>query len=135
MAPPWNRTGSFLILLLSRYFILTNHDWNEKPKNSCRTNQLELVHFVKLVSQRSMSLCSGSRGFHPTKVSLSNWSKHGQTCLLIPGHDPPLDITVFMDISTNPGPVLNSSLTAKRTYTQSKIRANDIVNNTRTCDR
>ena len=32
------------------------------------------------------------------------WSKHGSTTLLIPGHDPPSDITIFMDISKNPGP-------------------------------
>ena len=34
----------------------------------------------------------------------TRWSKHGLTSLHIPGHDPPLDITVFMDVSTNPGP-------------------------------
>ena len=31
-------------------------------------------------------------------------SKHGLTSLYIPGHDPPLGITVFMDVSPNPGP-------------------------------
>lgn len=30
--------------------------------------------------------------------------KHGQTSLLIPGHDPPLDITIYSDIAINPGP-------------------------------
>ena len=39
-----------------------------------------------------------------TKFSLARWSKHSSTCLVIAGHDPPLDITVLMDISRNPGP-------------------------------
>ena len=45
-------------------------------------------------------------GFHRTKLSLMKWTKRGQTSLVVAGHDPPLDITVFMDISFNPGPVL-----------------------------
>ena len=32
------------------------------------------------------------------------WSKRGQTSLFVPGPDPPLDITLCMDISANPGP-------------------------------
>ena len=45
-------------------------------------------------------------GFHCTKLSLTKWTKRGQTSLVVAGHDPPLDITVFMDISLNPGPLL-----------------------------
>ena len=43
-------------------------------------------------------------GFHKTQFSISKWSKHGQTSLLVPGHDSPVDITIYMDISRNPGP-------------------------------
>ena len=43
-------------------------------------------------------------GFNSSNVPLVKWSKHGQTSLVIPGHDPPQDITIFMDISINPGP-------------------------------
>ena len=28
-------------------------------------------------------------------------SKHGLTLLLIPGHDPPMDITIFIDVPKN----------------------------------
>ena len=49
------------------------------------------------------------QGFCPTRRPLTIWSKHGTTCFAIPGHDPPLDITVFMDISENPGPTLEST--------------------------
>ena len=43
-------------------------------------------------------------GFFRTPRSISNWTKHGQTSLLIAGHDPPVDITIYMDVSLNPGP-------------------------------
>ena len=32
-----------------------------------------------------------------------SWTKHGCTSLLIPGQDPALNITIFGDISINPG--------------------------------
>ena len=38
------------------------------------------------------------------KYAFSKWTNHGQTSLLIPGHDPLLDITIYSDISINPGP-------------------------------
>ena len=44
-------------------------------------------------------------GFHRTKLSLTKWTRRGQTSLVVAGHDPPLDITIFMDISPNPGPL------------------------------
>ena len=47
-------------------------------------------------------------GFCPTRKPLTKWSKHGQTCFVIPGHDPPLDITVFMDVLTNNGALTNN---------------------------
>lgn len=34
-------------------------------------------------------------GFQRAKVPLVSWTKHGCTSLLIPGHDPPLNITIF----------------------------------------
>ena len=41
----------------------------------------------------------------PSSNSLSTkWTKHGQIVLLVPGHDPPIDITIFMDIQPQPGP-------------------------------
>ena len=43
-------------------------------------------------------------GYFKSKRAVSNWTKHGQTSLLIPGHDPPLDITIYLDIAINPGP-------------------------------
>jgi exonuclease III len=45
-----------------------------------------------------------STGFFKSKVAVLKSSKHGFISLCIPGHDPPVDITIFMDIHTNPGP-------------------------------
>ena len=36
--------------------------------------------------------------------SVSKWSKHDQTSPLVPGHNPAVDITIYLDVSRNPGP-------------------------------
>lgn len=38
------------------------------------------------------------RGFQHSRFALSKWSKHGHLSLVIHGHDPPLEINIFMDI-------------------------------------
>ena len=35
----------------------------------------------------------------------ATWNKHGYLCLSPPDFDPNIDITIYMDIATNPGPV------------------------------
>ena len=45
-----------------------------------------------------------TRRFWRTNRAVCKTSKRGSTCLAIPGHDPPLDITIFHDIPKNPGP-------------------------------
>ena len=55
----------------------------------------------------TLQLCR--TGFNFSKFPLVKWSKHGQTTLVIPGHDPPHDITVFMDVAVNPGPRIGST--------------------------
>ena len=61
-------------------------------------------------------------GFHKTQFSISKWSKHGQTSLLIRGHDPPVDITIHMDISQNPGP---NSLATSSSSSSLNLNASD----------
>ena len=53
-----------------------------------------------------------------SKSALVKWSKRGITTVFIPGHDPPLDITVFKDVSTNPGPCIEPA----------KVKAVNMVN-------
>ena len=43
-------------------------------------------------------------GFNKTRFSVFKWSKRAPTSLLVPGHDPPVDITRYVECSRNPGP-------------------------------
>ena len=43
-------------------------------------------------------------GFGRTRVALTRWTKRGLTTLAVPDHDLPLDITIYMDVETEPGP-------------------------------
>ena len=45
-----------------------------------------------------------ANGYFRSRRSIAKWSKHGQTSLLIAGHDQPVDITIYLDVSLNPGP-------------------------------
>ena len=55
---------------------------------------------------KSVNLISKtSNGFCRTSFAVMKTSKHGFTCLSIPGHDPPTVILICMDIHPNPGPV------------------------------
>ena len=46
-----------------------------------------------------------SLGFNRTSATIIRWTKHEQTTVAVPGHDPPVEITIFMDISINPVPI------------------------------
>ena len=45
-----------------------------------------------------------STGFHKLRIAATRWGKHGNTTLAIPGHNPPVEITIFNDVEINPGP-------------------------------
>ena len=61
-----------------------------------------LIFVVKLGGKFQLDLRSES--YFKSSLPVTKWTKHGSTSLYIPGHDPPLDITVFSDVSRNPGP-------------------------------
>lgn len=42
-------------------------------------------------------------GFYKSRFSIFIWTKHGRTVLLVAGHDPPVNITIYMDVILNPG--------------------------------
>jgi len=48
-------------------------------------------------------------GYHSSRILGCLWSPRGYTILLVPGHDPPQDITIFMDVILNPGPSFSSA--------------------------
>ena len=58
-----------------------------------------VVRRVKLHRYRNATRC----------LPLCKWRKHGPISLVIPGHDPPLEITIFTDIAKNPGPIFKLS--------------------------
>ena len=92
------------------YFYMANNNVNcyldRQPGNT--------LHAVLLVN--SMVICSSplnvcrltslrlKSGFFKSRFAVGKISKHGYTSLFIPGHDPPIDITISMDIYSNPGP-------------------------------
>lgn len=43
------------------------------------------------------------------RVPVFKWTKHGCVSILVPGSDPPLDVTVCGDVLKNPGPVIFDS--------------------------
>ena len=43
-------------------------------------------------------------GHHKLRVAAINWGKRGNTTLAVPGHDPLVEITIFIDVEINPGP-------------------------------
>ena len=53
-----------------------------------------------------MRLQLSLHGFHKSRLPRCLRKIHSYTSLLMPGHDPPQDITILMDVSLNPGPDL-----------------------------
>ena len=97
--------SSFFINVLKRDLIpLTNRNDNllvHQQGNQIATDRhVEYAFAIRL--QRS-TLKLTSSGFHRTHKVHRKFLKHGDISLLIPGHDPPTDITIFKDILKNPG--------------------------------
>ena len=64
------------------------------------------VNFLAVVwFQRGLSrLLLTTIGHHKLGVAAINWRKRGNTTLAVPGHDLPVEITIFIDVEINPGP-------------------------------
>ena len=65
------------------------------------SSEAGLIFVVKLGGKFKLDL--RSKSYFKSSFPVTKWTKHGSTLLHIPGHDPPLDITVFSDVSRNPG--------------------------------
>ena len=66
---------------------------NQTPPSSCSERKV----IIQLGSLIRISLAK--HGFRRFRVGFSKWSKHGQTTLVVAGHDPPIDITIYSDIA------------------------------------
>ena len=63
------------------------------------------VNFLAVRFQRGLTrLLLTPNGHHKLRVAAINWGKRGNTTLAVPGHDPPVEITIFIDFEINPGP-------------------------------
>ena len=56
------------------------------------------------ISRRVVKVLDSSCKVHNTNQPLCKLSKCSVTSLAVPGHNSPTDITIFVDISVNPGP-------------------------------
>ncbi|CAB3999425.1 Hypothetical predicted protein, partial [Paramuricea clavata] len=61
----------------------------------------EVLKGSRVTTASDMYIHSGDS----VRTGIIKWSKHGIINLLTPGHDPPVDITIYVDICRNPGPV------------------------------
>lgn len=98
---------------------------NQTPPSSCSERKvvIQLGHLIRA------SLAK--HGFRRSCVGFSKWLKHGQTTLLVAGHDPPIDITIYSDVPTNPGLQYGNkieSLPTNSTKTKPKDRSRHYSN-------
>ena len=70
---------------------------------------LYATDFIILYTSRAKSVKwnLARSGFIRCSSAITKCSKHGVINLLIPGHDPPVDITIYVDICRNPGPAFS----------------------------
>ena len=98
--------SSFFMNVLKRDRIpLTNRNDNllvHQQGNQIATDRHVEYAFATRLQESTLKLTSS--GFHRTHKAHRNSSKHGDVSLLIPGHDPRTDITIFKDILKNLGP-------------------------------
>ena len=73
--------------------------------------------YARVTVQLQLSL----HGFHKSRLPRCIWMIHGYTNLLMPGHDPPQDITIFMDVSLHPGPDLTGSWLLHDQFSTSQV--------------
>ena len=68
-------------------------------KNMAANKKNTLRNFILKILLCMLILCA------PVHHSQSTWTKHGYLCFSQPDLDPHINITIYMDIATNPGPV------------------------------
>ena len=105
--------GRFVLYDVDRYF--PNGGLKRLAFFSSSQEFFEVAVTIKIFSNnhnnggKFLKINLAKSGFKKTSYSVSKWSKHGQTPLVVAGHDPPVDITIFVDVSRNPGPASSVS--------------------------
>ena len=91
----------------------------------CYTNSNK-TDFLKFFTSRvkAVKWNLARSGFISCRTAVIKWSNHGIINLLIPGHDPPVVITMHVDIFRNPGPIfsrLKSNISQVKRQTGAKF--------------
>ena len=73
-------------------------------ENICSSKMCESSNSTTVAFGGFVKITLTKNGFFRSRLSISKWSKHGQTSLFVSGHDTPVDITIFSDVASNPGP-------------------------------
>ena len=82
-------------------------------------NFLVVVRFRRGLTRLLLTL----NGHHKLRVAVINWGKGGNTTLAVPGHDPPVEITIFVDVEINPGPDSSQYDYGKRCNVECRLMA------------
>ena len=92
-------------------------------------SRVAYIGFCRIIPcRRSISMHGSSR----TRTSVRKATKHGPIILAIPGHYPPTDLTVFVDVAINPGPcptAFESSFQVQSLASSSQIHADRNLHN------
>ena len=113
------KTIPLCILTLAVFWISTRPDLHhhELPiESSCCSWPFKRInnnHFTLLPVLVLPLRKFNERIIAPLHHSQTTWNKHGYLCLSPPDFDPDIDITIYMDIATNPGPVNTTSRSDK----------------------
>ena len=78
---------------------------------------LEFRHAVVIELCKRSQITLAANGYFKSCLVVNEYCKHGLVSLHIPGHDPPLDITIYQDIALNQGPTGEISSQQTRTLT------------------
>ena len=105
-----NSVSRFSILPLWKIEAISTSNW---------INLYSDYRLCKNFKQQSIKLDKLRRGIY-------TWSKHGYTCLSAPDIHSSIDITIFMDISVNPGPT-----NRKSSSTDNLMHSLSAINNTK----
>lgn len=90
------------ILTPVHIFITHSTSFSGLQQNFRKFRAIECL--LPILSAPKIISLTGSVGFHRSCYAVGVWSKHGYISLCIPGHDPPINITIYNDVSINPGP-------------------------------
>ena len=83
--------------------------WNDMLFHSSRVRYLLTGFYGSSLVTARVKLQSRIAQPYRLRFAIYKWSKHGQTCLSIPDCDHAFDLTIFMDIHSNPGPNYTAS--------------------------